>query len=400
MASGSETSDEDEAVWQTVSDNKKTTKRRLIESPEKFKHKSKSMRNANSNNNSDLPTTSNNQFDILDDNMNEDNDDDANNNNDESDDNVNKTSNEPKPPPIIIPDVSNIKAMITNFSKLINTEDFSYKSMRDGQVRLMTKNIQSYRAIVKYLDDKKILFHTYQLKQERAYRVVVKNLHFSTSILAIKEEIQSLGHQVRNVMNIKSRVTKQPMSMFYVDLEPNNNNKMIYEVRYLLNAVVKIEPPLKINDIVQCYRCQQFGHSKTYCRKRFNCVKCGLNHPTDNCPKPDNTPPQCVNCMEHHTANYKGCEVYKEILKKKNAYRRQNRNAPEPRSSGFTPFNNNNSSNNFNGNQYSYAQAVKNNNNSQESSILKSLEMFFQKQNELTNQLLNMMQLIITKLCV
>lgn len=188
--------------------------------------------------------------------------------------------------------------------KLVNSENFSYKSMKDGQVRLMIKDIQSYRVVVKHLDDKKINFHTYQLKQERAYRVVVKNLHFSTPIPAIKEEIQSLGHQVRNVMNIKSRVTKQPMSMFFVDLEPNQNNKRIYETKHQFNAIVKIEPPLKTNDIIQCHRCQGYGHSKTYCRKMFNCVKCGLNHPTDNCPKAEETPPRCVNCLQHHTANY------------------------------------------------------------------------------------------------
>ena len=69
--------------------------------------------------------------------------------------------------------------MINNLSKLIKSENYSYKSMRDGQVRLMIKDIQSYRVVVKYLDDTTINFHTYQLKQERAFRVVVKKIKFA-----------------------------------------------------------------------------------------------------------------------------------------------------------------------------------------------------------------------------
>lgn len=394
MDSSSDSTDDSDAVWQTVADNK-TTKRRQVRSPEVVKHKSKLSKNTN---NDEIPSTSNNMFGALAVENNDDNNDD--------DDNVNNEPSEAKPPPIIIPNVSDIKAMINNFSKIVTSEDYSYKSLRDGQVRVMTKNVKAYRDIVKYLDDKKINFHTYQLKQERAYRVVVKNLHFSTPISAIKDEIQSLGHQVRNVMNIKSRVSKQPMSMFFVDLEPNLNNKQIYEIKHLFNAIVKIEPPIKTKEIIQCYRCQQFGHSKTYCRKLYNCVKCGLNHPTDNCPKPENTPPQCVNCLKHHTANYKGCRIYRELLKKKYMYRRHNMNFAEKsnpfNSENFPNFNNNNTNNNsFEENQYSYAQVARNNNNNnQEQNILKNFELFMKKQNELTNKLLSMMQLIITKLCV
>lgn len=137
----------------------------------------------------------------------------------------------------------------------------------------------------------------------------------------------------------------------------------------------------------------------------FNCVKCGLNHPTDNCPKAEETPPRCVNCLQHHTANYKGCQVYRNLLKKKYEYRRNNTNNQtnyQFNSEHFPSFNNNNNKN-FNkqseNNQFTYAQTARNN-TQQEQNILKPLETFMKQQNELTNKLLSMMQLIITKLCV
>jgi len=47
--------------------------------------------------------------------------------------------------------------------------------------------------------------------------------------------------------------------MFYVDIEPNYKNRDIYNVEHISNAIVNIEPPRKTYEIVQCYRCQDFG---------------------------------------------------------------------------------------------------------------------------------------------
>lgn len=50
----------------------------------------------------------------------------------------------------------------------------------------------------------------------------------------------------------------------------------------------------------------------------FRCVKCGEGHKTAECPKKDrNTPAKCALCSCDHPANYKGCQVYKEILARK-----------------------------------------------------------------------------------
>lgn len=43
-----------------------------------------------------------------------------------------------------------------------------------------------------------------------------------------------------------------PLSLFFVDLEPNSANKNIFNIEYLLNAKITFEPPLKKPDIVQC----------------------------------------------------------------------------------------------------------------------------------------------------
>jgi hypothetical protein len=84
----------------------------------------------------------------------------------------------------------------------------------------------------------------------------------------------------------------------------------------LLNAKVIFEPPHKKKEIVQCKRCQQYGHTRTYCRHPFRCVKCGKNHESTSCVKQITTPPTCALCEGDHPANYKGCTVYKNLQRK------------------------------------------------------------------------------------
>jgi len=67
--------------------------------------------------------------------------------------------------------------------------------------------------------------------------------------------------------------------LFFVDLEPAENNKEIYSKEALQNKIIQIEPPtVYTNNIIQCMRCQQYGHTKSYCNKPFMCVKCGGSH--------------------------------------------------------------------------------------------------------------------------
>lgn len=312
----------------------------------------------------------------------------------------------PKPPPIFIPNVTNITRMISDILKLVSTEEFTYKSLQDGQVRLMIKNIDAYRKIIKQLEKSKISFHSYQIKQERSYRVVIKGLHHSTDVNDIKSQLTALGHKVRNIVNVKSRVTKQPLSIFSVELEPNSNNKQIYDLKHINNAIVTVEPPKKVKEIVQCYRCQMFGHTKTYCNREFKCVKCGLDHLSTECTKDVNSPPQCANCMLNHTSSYKGCKVYQHLLQKKT----QNyvrplktaaaRNVSIPAMERTHIEHSNPFVEDIN-NAPSYAQVLRGElpQQNQNNSLMIRIEQLLNKQLELTNNLMNMMTLIVTKLC-
>lgn len=317
------------------------------------------------------------------------------NNDDEPSTSNNASQREPRPPPIFIPGVSNINKMITDLSKVILIEDFNFKALNNNQIRLMIKNVTSYRKVIKHFDTLKLKYHTYQLKEDRAFRFVIKGLHHTTNISDIKARLLSLGHQVRSVRNVVSRKTKEPLPMFFVDLDPCENNKDVYDIRSIENAVVSIEPPKRFDDLVQCFRCQEFGHTKSYCKKPFRCVKCGGDHSTIDCTKPADVAPKCVHCKNNHTASYKGCPTYQKLANKRTTadYRQTNNRTAYYAHPPVGQYDNRSQDNGL-----TYADILRNQ-PQREDNLLSKIEAMLAKQIELTTTLMNMMSMLMSKLC-
>lgn len=161
---------------------------------------------------------------------------------------------------------------------------------------------------------------------------MIKNLHHTTPTSVIKEVLEETGNTVvGEIINVKYGPDKKPTSTFFANLQPSPNNKAIKSIKFIHHQSVTIEDPRKRTSIVQCQRCQQYGHSKNYCMRPFRCVKCAQSHKTSECPKKDrNTPAKCALCQGAHPANFKGCEVYREILARKTNIHHTDRKNPIP----------------------------------------------------------------------
>ena len=230
---------------------------------------------------------------------------------------------------------------------------------------------------------------------------MLQTIHHSVDLDELKFELQTLGHEVTNISNIKHRVTKNPLSLFFVDLKQKENNKEIYNVNRLMNSIVKFESPLVKKEIVQCKRCQRYGHTQKYCNHNFRCVKWAGSRPTDQCTKSPETPATCIHCQGEHPANYKGCSAYKTLHNTKYPkLRPKEMTIQEPRLQKLTTP------------SISYAQATQGNiNNSKtnsehsENSVPTSqntdnftrLEKLIEKQTEHINNLLSLLTLFMDK---
>ena len=215
--------------------------------------------------------------------------------------------------------------MLDDLADVAEPNTYRTTALANDTVKINANTIDTYRSLEKHMKEENIVHHTYQIKTERAYRIVIRHLHHSVPPEDIKEELQKEGHSVRNIMNIKHKQTKEPLSLFFVDLEPQANNKEIFNLQFLGNTKITIEAPHKSQNIVQCQRCQAYGHSKTYCTKPYQCVKCGGQHDSKDCTNPRHNPAKCALCGDDHPANYKGCTVYRNLVATRSYHPRVNK---------------------------------------------------------------------------
>jgi len=223
----------------------------------------------------------------------------------------------PNPPPIFVHGVENI-APLKDFLKTHAEGKHTIKLIGNSQIRIQPTDSQTYTTLIRELKVKNTQFHSFQPKTERKFRAVLKGLHHSTNTDDIREELSTKGHIAVNISNMKNTITKAPFPMFLLELEQNINNKQIYEITNMLNSKIIIEPQRQKREIAQCQTCQRYGHTKSYCNRSPRCVKCAGDHLTKNCSKKDRTQDaKCVLCEGNHPANYKGCQIYKELQKRK-----------------------------------------------------------------------------------
>lgn len=229
----------------------------------------------------------------------------------------NENENTPiKPPPIFVKGVKDFPALCTALIELIGVDNFICKSLTNS-LKIQTSDPNAYRALVHFLKSGKVQYHTYQLKEDKPLRIVIRNLHPSTPLNLIKDELEVRLYEVRQVTNVLHKVNKNPLPLFFVDLEPSPKSYEIFKLSSLLHCKIKIEEPYKPKTISQCFNCQQYGHTRTYCGYHPRCVRCGADHQSTACPNPRDAPPKCVHCSQNHPANYKGCTIFKELQRRK-----------------------------------------------------------------------------------
>ncbi len=239
------------------------------------------------------------------------------------------TPSEKKPPPFFI---TGIKSMSV-FQSLIEEHSIitnEMKALNSGELKVQTPTVEEYRKLKAMLDkpnpvneaDRKkklgaLRYHTYRLPTDKPFTVYIRHIHPTTDVNDISSALLLHGHQTTNVINVQIRKTENEktsyikLPLFKVDMLPSENNRDIFKLTSILHHKIVVELPRKTTEVAQCKRCQQVGHSKNYCSKTPRCVKCGDKHEYKDCKLPRSAPAKCANCLGPHTANYRGCPVFK-----------------------------------------------------------------------------------------
>lgn len=94
-----------------------------------------------------------------------------------------------------------------------------------------------------------IYFHTSQLKEKIAFKIVIKYLRYSTDLNDMGKA--SLAHgQARNIKNAHHWVTKNPPNLFSVSLKPTENNRDILQNTELQHRIKPVEPHCLIKNSI------------------------------------------------------------------------------------------------------------------------------------------------------
>lgn len=110
----------------------------------------------------------------------------------------NRASKEPKPLPVFIQNVVSYPQMRLSIETVLKK---LCKTVSNNQIKVNTNTIDAYRRFVYFLEQNNIAYHIYQLKQERAYRVVIKGLYHTILTNDINEAFTEQEFHIQNVVN-------------------------------------------------------------------------------------------------------------------------------------------------------------------------------------------------------
>lgn len=222
----------------------------------------------------------------------------------------------PKPPPIILYSVEDLSKLTPTIEEV--KKDFTYKIVSKNQLIISTSTVDKYKTMIEQIRNKGLIGYTFTRKDQKCMRIIIKHLHFSTPKDEIIAAIEKTGNSVQGeIVTARKPGTKEPLNTFFVNVAQHERNKLVKDIKVIYNQRVLIEDPKRKKSIVQCKRCQQYGHSKNNCMRPYRCVKCAGAHETTMCTVNANTPAICTLCSGSHPASYKGCQVYREVLARK-----------------------------------------------------------------------------------
>jgi hypothetical protein len=178
-----------------------------------------------------------------------------------------------KPPPIILHGNFGAKRLI-EFCKSSAKNQVLLKCTRNNTIVLT----EILRDALK--DSKTADWHTYTLRSEKTHAFVAYGLEKHPDPEDIKKDLLSKGVPVVNVYKMKN--TNSSLYVVITDSKTSLSDIQA-KVRTAEYVVVRWQRLINTKQIVQCHKCQVWGHSTSNCYSSVKCLKCAQNHLTRDC---------------------------------------------------------------------------------------------------------------------
>lgn len=196
-------------------------------------------------------------------------------------------------------------------------------------------DINDKKKLIDKLKSQTIGFHTFTEPSEKHRCFVLKGF-YHTSCNELLDILKSSGVPAVKVSDL---TRKDDYVFFLVHFTDNVNVNFLNHNHHTIDYVIVKWENLKrsINKVTQCFNCQKFGHSSLNCGFPSRCVKCDGSHAKGSCPRTTREgDPKCVNCVGNHSANHRGCPVFKQHVERQKARPIRNQ-VPSHRSLAMVP---------------------------------------------------------------
>ncbi|XP_072152707.1 uncharacterized protein [Bemisia tabaci] len=163
------------------------------------------------------------------------------------------------------------------------------KAINRTQLKVVVNSIDEYKNLTNSFKEKKIPFHTFQPRNVKAVRMVIRGLPVDFLTSDIKTSLEKRENIiVRNVSQVRRLKDKSRLALFFVDFEPWENfsdfKKSSDSIKEIKQFLISFEPPKLQRKIIQCKNCWSFGHAKGGCFRPLRCIWCRGFHVAQECP--------------------------------------------------------------------------------------------------------------------
>lgn len=194
---------------------------------------------------------------------------------------------------------------------------FKIDSTRTGTMLIKCVDSEGHSFVSRILTEAGTNFYTFTPRELKPTSFLLRGL---TALHPIEEIVESVlaagvpGLAEVKISNFPTRMSRENgtcSNLFSIQVSPGTDLKELSKLRMLMHHRVTLEP-LKRQDVLQCHRCQRFGHISYNCRMPPRCVRCAENHASNECPLKDTDGEheqiKCVLCGQNHTSSYRGCQ--------------------------------------------------------------------------------------------
>ncbi|GFS85341.1 uncharacterized protein TNCV_75731 [Trichonephila clavipes] len=206
--------------------------------------------------------------------------------------------------PIMIDAQSNATELLTQIGNLCNNTSLEGR-FENGKLRVFPTSAEEHHIIQKFVSDKKMRSHTFEMAHNKQLKVVLKGLPTDYNQEEPMSELHTLGFKPNHISLLRNRKTNTNMPLFLVTLLRNPENKG--------------------------------------------------GHLTSECTKSAKAPAKCANCRGPHPENFSGCpknpintkttktKATKNVWQERAAARKQSQKQTKPSFAEIVKGSNNNS---------------------------------------------------------